>query len=537
MKKFLSILLIVLPFMPAWAQNAEQTGSEPQKTWYGEELYLNNIRYDGIGPTSTAFIPYSTLNSIEVSYSNIDGTLRAVDDGRETDDFNVSVKGAKKVGSKVSLEGKFDYVVDHLNDSRWNNTTLLSARNPFIIADSLYYLRADGTDSIPNDKNKELFNLNGSLTYQASDRLLLGLNGNFRVANQTDQSDPRFEAKAARVTIIPGMEYKLGDRHSLGFSALAELYHENSSSSVEDNIYAEHTVTFNILELGSVEINSDYSSSRRYEGKVFGGAFTSVLEGPELSNFAEVRGKFTFEEAIDGGSSYSRHGGEYKEFYFGAMDRLRFYTGNLVHNIQIEADMLMGSGKTFKHNTRYDELGNTIYEVTSGSVTQKETDINADLFYRIDMLQSSNPTFTAKVNGGMEMVKVTQYPDSYHANYTLAHAGLMATKRWFDNKVRYSITAQGAYNTALKELDLTLPSATMNNKKFGNGYFTPKYEYYAASYFGAGLLADAAYPIKGKDGNIYWLKAGVGYNLLKYTGDYNKFDDRQTLTAKLTLTF
>lgn len=536
MKKFLSLLLVTLPIIPTMAQETANNGAVTQKTWYGQELFLDNIRYGANNPASTAFNPYSVINSVELGYYDSKGSFRAIDGASEDNQYNMSVYGAKKI-SKVSFEGKIDYFINDMADSRWNNTALISEHNPFIIADSLYYLRKDGSDSIPNNQNREIFNLTGTVTYQLSDKLLFGIKANYKVANKSDQSDPRFLTNAARITITPGMEFKTGLKHTIGFSANLEGFHEHVSATVEDNIYPEHTSMFLFTELGGLQTQTESGYTRWYNGKKIGGDLSSVFTGSSFSNFAEAGGYFNFEEALDGGSSYTKHGGDYKEFEFHATDRMQFGNGSLLHNVILKADMIMGSGKTFKHTTTFDKLGNTIYEVASGSVTHKENNIQADLTYRLDLMKENFSTFTAQVNGGINMVSINQYPDEYYAKYTMANAGFSVSKRWKENKFRYSVNASGNYVMPLSELDIFLPNATAVNKKFGRGYFRPKYEFFAAEHCNAGISADVSYPIIGRNGSTYWIKGAVEYNLDKYLGEYYRFDDRQSIAANLSLTF
>lgn len=534
-QKFLSIVLATMTVMPAVAQSTENA-VQPQKTWYGQELYLQNISYGSANPSSIAKNPYTQLNSIQGSYSNISGKFRPVDGADKQTLTDFSIYGTKKV-KKVSFEGSLDYRIENENNSRWNNSVLRTEKNPFIIADSLYYLGADGTDSIPNDHNREIFNLNGGFSYQATDRLVLALRANYKVGSLADQSDPRFEAHGARIRLNPGAEFRLNDKLSFGLSGTAEMYHENISCTVEDNIYPTHTIFFLFQQIGNYTVREGSSYARRYNGKTFGGSADAEFSTGVIQNFLEAGATVNIEEAIDGGSSYEDHAGEYHQTDMAFKDRFQVKGDNMIHNVELNAGILMSKGKVFKQNTHKDNLGNTIWEISSSEITQKEQDVVADLSYRLDLVKNGFSHFTAKVNGGIDMVSVTQYPDDYHAKYTLANAGLEVSKRWKENQVRYSVTALGNYTMALNELDLVVPMTKSSEKKFANSYYSPKYQYEAAEFFNASLKADAAYSIVGRDQNRYWIKLGASYNLRKYLGDYNRFNDRQTVMANISLTF
>lgn len=536
MKKFLSLALATMTMMPAVAQSTDNAVSQPQKTWYGQELYLQNMTYGSANPSSIANNPYSQLNSVEGSYTSYNGSFRPVDgaDKQNLTDFNVY--GTKKL-KRVSFEGSFKYSIESENNSRWNNSVLKLDKNPFVIADSLFYMRSDGTDSIPNDHNREIFNLNGGFSFQATDRLVLAMRANYKVGSLADQSDPRFEAHGARVTVNPGAEFRFNDKFSIGLSGTTGLYHENISCTVEDNIYPTHTIFFLFKEIGGYNVKEGSSYYRRYNGKTFGGSADALFSTGKIQNFFEAGATMNIDEAIDGGSSYEDHAGEYTQTDIAFKDRFQIKGDRLVHNIELNGGILMSKAKVFKQNTRKDELGNTIWEISSSEVTQKEQDFVADLSYRLDLMDGSFSHFTAKVNGGIDMVKVTQYPDEYHANYTLANAGIELSKRWKEHRVRYSVTAAGNYTMAMNELDIEVPYTKASEKRFANRYFYPKYEFYAAEYFNASLKADAAYSFVGRDQSRYWVKLGASYNLKSYLGEYFNFEDRQTVMANLSLTF
>lgn len=536
MKKFLSIAVATMTMVPVLAQSTDNAVSQPQKTWYGQELYLQNISYGSANPTSIARNPYSQINSVEGTYINYNGSFRPVDGADRQNLTDLKVYGTKKL-EKISFEGSFDYNVKSENNSRWNNSVLKTEKNPFIIADSLFYRRANGTDSIPNDHNREIFNLNGGFSYQATDRLLLAMRANYKVGSLADQSDPRFEAHGARVTVNPGIEYRLGKKLGLGLSGSYERYHENITCTVEDNIYPTHTIFFLFREVGLYSVKEGSSYARRYNGNAFGGSANVLFESGKIQNFFETGVTMNTEEAIDGGSSYEDHAGEYKETDIVISDRFLIKGDRMIHNFEVNAGILMNKSKTFKQNTKKDELGNTIWIVSSSEVTEKDMDIAADLSYRLDFVKDGFSHLTAKVNGGIDMVKNTQYPDDYHANFTLANAGLELSKRWKANSFRYSVTACGDYVMSMSELDLEVPNKKTSEKKFNKNYYTPKYEYLAASYISTTLKADAAYSYKGHNDNSYWVKLGASYNLRKYTDDYFRFDDRQTVMANLSLTF
>ena len=528
MKKVLSIILVSTLSFPVFSQNVTDANEpQPDKAWYGQELFLQNMMFNSSNPVSISYNPYSSLNSVDGSYSRQEGSFKPVDGAGNSNLVDFNIYGTKKV-NKISFEGSLQYSIHDLNNSRWGNTVLTSTKNPFIIADSLIY------DSIPNDQNREIFNLNGGFSWQTTDRLSLGLRANYKVSSKADQADPRFEAHGARVSVNPGMEYKLSDKFRLGLSLSAEVYHENVQMDVEDNLLdPAHTIVFLFQEIGNYSVENVTGYLRRYNGKVFGGALQNVFTSGKIANFMELGGSYNLEEAIDGGSSYIKRGGDYKQLDFQISDRFQIKGKNTLHNISLNAGMLMGTSKNFKQSSNYDKFHNIEWTILSSEVTQKEKDINANLSYRFDLLKNGRSHLTAELNGGMDMVSVNQYPDEYYSKYSLANAGLSVSKRIWIHKFCLNISADGSYHMPLKELDYELPVNPAGKKRFMNGYFIPKYQYFAAEYLCAGASVGISYPVaKGQSLNLT-----AGYRQSDYKGEYSRFDNRKSTYAKLTYTF
>lgn len=532
MKRLLLALVVFAALaVPVRGQNPENAASNPQKNWYEEELFLRNLSFGFSNPTAIASNPYTQLQSVQASYAHEEGNFKPIDGAGLSNLLDLRLYGTKKL-ENISFEGSIDYSVHGLQQSRWNGSVMQTERNPFVMADSLVY------DSIPNNPNREIFNLSGGFAWQMSEKTILALRANYRVASKADQSDPRIEAKGARVTLNPGVEFLLNDRFSLGLSASAEIYHENVGSTVEDNIFPEHTIVFTFMELGHFEVKSDYGYYRRFSGHVYGGALQALFRGEKIQNLAELGGSFNLEEAMDGGSSYMKRGGDYEEICMSLKDRFQIRGDKILHNIMLNAGFLMGSSTWFKQNSTGDELGNNIWNIISSDVTQIETDIKADLAYRMDLLRAEGSHFSAQINGGVDMVALDEYPDEFYAYYSLANAGLQLTKRWYGNHVWFSLSADGAYHMSLSDLDISLPVSGKAAERIKASYFVPKYQYYASEYANAGVSAEAAYALHARNGNTYWIKLGVTGKYVKYLGDIARFDGgRQYYASRLSLVF
>ena len=526
-RRFPLALLAVVTASALAAQTTSQVSdSQPQTVDYEQELYLHNILYGASNPVSIAYNPYTIINSFDGSYSRIKGDFKPIDGAGNANLMDFSVYGAKKM-EKISFEGSLQYSVHELNKSRWGNTVLLSEKNPFIIADSLVY------DSVPNNHDREIFNLNGGFAWQTTSKMTIGLRANYKVGSKADQSDPRFETHGARVMINPGLEYKLGSNIALGLSGSYETYHEKVRMSVQDNLLdPAHTIIFLFNELGNYTVMNVTGYTRWYDGTIYSGALQAVYNGSTLSNLLELEFINNKEEATDGGTSYSKKGGENTITTLNFTDRLQLRGASFLHNITISASIIKEKARFFKQNARHDEFGMEVWDVVSAEITQKEKDLNAELSYRLDLMKDGESHMTAILKGGIDMVTVNEYPDEYFAKYSLMNAGIDLTKRLTFGDFRFAISADGDYCKALSPLEYELPTENAGKRRFTRGYFTPKYEYYGAEYMHYGVSLSAAYHIKGKQ----WVKLTAGYSMTDYLGEYSRFDNRSNLFAKLAYT-
>jgi len=524
--KFLLTILSVVTVSAISAQTTSKVSeSQPKTVDYEQELYLQNILYGASNPVSIAYNPYTVINSFGGSYSRVKGDFKPIDGAGNANLMDFNIYGAKKL-NKISFEGTLQYNVHKLNKSRWGNTVLLSPKNPFIIADSLVY------DSIPNNHDREIFNLNGGFAWQTTDRLTIGLRANYKVASKADQSDPRFVANGARVTVNPGIQYMMG-KFAIGLSGSYETYHERIRMTVQDNLLdPAHDIIFLFNELGNYTIMNVTGYTRWYDGTKYSGALQAVYNGSSLANFLEVEFTGNKEEAVDGGTSYRKLGGQNTITILNFSDRLQLRGASVQHNIGISASMLNEKAKFFKQNARHDNFGMEVWDVVSAEITQKEKEMKADLSYRLDMLKDGESHLTAIVKGGMDMVTVNEYPDEYYVKYSLMNAGIDITKRLNLGDFRFAVTGKGTYCKALDALEYELPTDNAGKRRFTNNYFVPKYQYFGSEYMSYGVSASAAYNIR----NTQWVKLSAGYSLTDYMGEYSRFDNRSNLFVKLEYT-
>lgn len=536
MNKFLSAFLLVIPFTSAFAQS-QGTGksdvSQPQKQWYGQELFLKNIQYGSENPVSFTYNPYSQLNDFNISYSKGEGSFIPVDGAGKSGLTDVNIYGVKKAG-KIAFEGSLYYGVHQLDKSRWNSTVLLSPNNPFIVADSLvYYTAVTHEDSIPNNQNREIFNLNGGFSWQTG-KFLIGLRANYQVGSKADQSDPRYEAHGARVKFNPGFQYSLLERMSIGLSLEYQTYHENIRMHAEDHLFPGHETTFFLQEIGNYV--TEQSCSRRYDGTQYGGNLQLTFSGDRISDFLEAGYHTNNENADDGSTSYTRHGGDYSETTVSFKNRLQYTTDNVIHNLTVAAGMVNGSSRWYKQTPKTGEFGQTLYEIVSKEIVQKQKEMYGNLSYRLDFIKAQRPLLSVMLNGGYKDVSVNEYPDEYYMKYTLANAGIDVSNYLYFSRLSFKVSADFDYSKDISALDYDLPGSTGKSRVM-KSYYIPKYEYLAAGYWNGGLSVDGSHRINRENKSSVYFKFGGAWHLCKYTGEYSRFQDRSLVEIMTSLLF
>ena len=302
--------------------------------------------------------------------------------------------------------------------------------------------------------------------------------------------------------------------------------------TVEDNLFPNHEDTFLFQDLGNVVI--EQNGSRRYDGNSFGGGLQLTLKNSNLSDHAQIHMLIENEKAE--GTALTRKAGDWKQTGMQFSNRLQLNGESSVHNIIINAEMVNSSSTKYKDKAGVGQFGAVIYEIISKEIVQKESDLMAHLAYRIDLLNSLRPSWSAQIDAGFNQVNITQYPDEYCAKYSLVDAGLNATKFLYMSRLSFKVSAFADYVTNLKDLELTLPD-TGGKKKIVSSYYTPKYQYEAAAYMTAGLSAQAQYRIESKNGNGCYLKLGASYSNCKYNGEYERFNNRNRCSTSISLLF
>ena len=499
--------------------------------WFQEGLFIYDITSNAINPANLVNLPYSGLNDIDISYSGDKGYYRTYDGSTKSRLFNANVFGVRQF-ERLSFKGNINYSNHYNEDMRWNATTLTSALNPFLLADTLRY------DSLTNDSRTESFVINGAVAYKLNDRFTAGVSAKYNVSHKTDQSDPRMKANAARTTVIPGLNWTINSSFTLGLAGLFEVYHENVNSTVQDNMIGDHNKVYIYKGLGGYEGKDGLGYNRRYDGHKFGGSLNFSITGI-LNNFTEIRFVSNSENAIDGGTSYSYKGGDFSQTSISLSSRFMLNRNDkLQHDLILEAGFDKCDGTWYNQKQKKDSWKMTEYEVTSTELIHKESDMTASLSYMANFLKSGIPHLSLTATGAYKQVDIKQFPDGNYAKYTRINAGLTLNKKWIAKKMRYTTQVYAGMNHALKPLDISVALNDAPTKRFYYGYYLPKYTYLSSNDYCVSLKLGASYPLS-LFSQAGWLNLTMDASLNKYTGDSSILTgtDKKAFGIKLNYTF
>lgn len=429
---FLVPVVLLLSAGGAGASVADSTLQHVQHEQYG---YINNIRHGSANPTSLAATPLNLLALVKAGYDRQRGDYHSPDAGRGNDGFFVEAYGLRRA-QNVVFEGVFTYHNVNERAKQWNSTLYQSPLNPFVLADSL-----------PSDYNKEKFHIAGRVAWNVSPKLRLGINADYHVGVQSDETDPRLEAKGMRFILNPGIEADFGST-SVGLTGGINLLNESEqySSLMPANVYR----FFLMSGLGTFYPQSGAAYNRDVKGTSwFVEPSAKFKIGASASDFLSVRYDAYKENATDGGSTYRFLGGDWTDNCFRIYDRFSLRKDRYSHNIELHGRY--DDSKGLWYNQRAVTVnGTTKYEIISSAVNHKQTVIQASLGYRFDRLDSSEtPTFTASVTAGFESADAKNYPELYSRKTSHAVASAFVMKRWVLGRVVLRASADATYRAKL----------------------------------------------------------------------------------------
>lgn len=527
MRKLVFFACLLASASSVAAQNGGDTLSVKRLN-HQEINFLDNIMDGSRNPVRLSFNTVHTLTTAAIGTHFERGGFHAVDEGGKHNDMQVSIAGLKRFG-KLSLSGDFSYLNAKDYDHQWNTTLMLSAQNPFVLA-----------DSVSSNVTLEQFSMHAAASYRFSEKFIGALSMHYKTGGTSDQEDPRPKVSAMRFTITPGVFFRLNARHFLGLSADAQFYSSDLTHTLVDN-YTPQTY-FLMKGMGDnvyFTSNDIASYPREYEGKVFGAHLQWKASFGNTGNLLEVGAQTNSEKATDGGSYYTYKGGDYGENMLMLSDRISFGNSSQQrHNITLNALLQQGKGDWYDQQRSLDAAHNyrVVYQVLNKSKVNETNCASASAAYQLHQLRGGAPVWSVLACASFDHVQQKHFEAAvFEQEYTMAQMSADGTKYWNIGRNRLK-TAVGAYYR------MPLGDATYSSvrDKLASEYVNPAFEHATSACFGARACVAIDVPVRLYQTPV-WATVYASGQYTAYGGDNkytNLFDgaSRTIMNFGVTLT-
>lgn len=522
MNRRIPALTALMMLMGSILSHAQENQAQA-KGFYKDMQYIGNIQHASSNPTAISSAVFDIVDlNIGTGYDN--GKFHEINAPSAHFRAGGEIYGARKL-KNIDFEGTIKYSNESLKEKVWRSTLYVDGDNPFFLA-----------DTIAGDNKIETFLVEGGFSYRFAKGWRAGLRATYNVGSLSDQFDPRPDTRSMSFRITPGFDYTFGN-FTIGLSGYAEWLSENTSY-IKVGLENKNNTIFIFRGMGKpvtqvVDINSGWR--RDYSGTAYGADIQFVWDDREnLANMLEASLDIDKESAVDGGSRFRFLGGDYTGTTIGAKDRFQIKSGNMVHNISLEAEIKNVTGVWFTQVAKSDETGLTIYEIKEELISheEKKTGINAG--YRMDILKDGYPSLSWKVNAGYLSAAMTQYPEEYTRGWSTVYADADITKSFRIKNTILGINLAGSYNHGLSsELEMN-PQGT----RFNRTYHQPEIDYLAAGCFSAGGEVFFNIPLSTRK-SIIWLGCHLRDRYYRCTDAESTYTNasRNILQAVINLTF
>ncbi len=462
-----------------------------QTTW--NEDFLNqpqNLHYNSVSPTRLSYNAEQNFAVARLNYHLQEGDFHALDASGHAHAIDAYVGGLRKIGG-FSLAGHLQYQNRKDNEQRWNSTLWNLSNDPFILC-----------DSVAGDATTESFNMQAAASYQFNDRLKAGLDISLSTGSRADQTNPRPKTTTSMLPITAGADYQLGDCWNIGLAAGLRLF----SSVIEYTSTTNNKNHTYFLMKGTGDYarrstGDDAGYKRDYQGNSYHAALNTTWKDRQgkAGNFLEMRFSTDTEEATDGGTSYSYHGGDYTENRLLLHDRLMLRPNSgIMHNITMNLSMTSGKGTWYEQKRQTDlEHGNRIYyEVLSKNTNHKSQLLTAQLQYRLDLLDNGARNLFFKADATMNSATRKQMlgDRTPKQEMTTLDAQIAAGKMIYINKVTLIAQLNGGWKSPLKQTYASGCSYS-GDDDISAVYTRPIFEYQTAQCWQVGAQADVTIPV------------------------------------------
>lgn len=337
---------------------AQTTLKHTNDLWHeGSVNETSNIEYNSLNPTRLSENKTKQYGVAVVDYTMQRGSYKQIDQAGKINDLNVYLGGLKEIGL-IDLSGYLKYTNSRQNNRAWNATLYLHTANPFILG-----------DSVKSDMTLEAFEMEATMAYRFAKQWTAGASIGLKAGSLSDQTDPRPKTNSSVIPIVLGVKWNATDVLSFGMTGRMDIYRSEISYTL---VNPSNNHRYYLMQgMGAYYPRSSADGagySREYKGNTYTGALQLTYlprNNNQWSNFLELSGKVSTENAEDGGSAYTFKGGDYELTTFGFQNRLQFKQRmDLVHHLILTGELGSGKGYGFDQKKMTDtEHGNRGYYV------------------------------------------------------------------------------------------------------------------------------------------------------------------------------
>lgn len=248
-----------------------------------EKLKQEKLWFHSSNAAGQVFDNTRNYSEVALRYSFTDGNFHRPQQGKSQNSFDVDCEGFMNLGNAF-VWGEFSFEQRNINGSRFNASICDPFRGmPFFMAD---------------EHSSDWRNQYYDMKFRASTplywgKLSFGFEGAYRASIAAKQLDPRVDSRYFQLEVVPGIAWKITDKHNLGADFKYSALKEDSRMS---NVNATVPQTYYLLYgLGVAAKNIGDGENLNYHGHILGGGLqynfhsgvVNILASADYSRRAE----------------------------------------------------------------------------------------------------------------------------------------------------------------------------------------------------------------------------------------------------------
>lgn len=225
-----------------------------------EQIKMERLWFNSQNAAGTVFDDVTAFSDLKLSYDMSTGDYRRPQEGRKVNDVGVFSEGFMNLGN-VYVWGSFSFMQRMMTDAGYN----ASITDPF--RGMPYYV----IDTHQSKWRNQYYDL----AFRVATPLVaghwgFGIDGAYQASMATKQRDPRVDTRFYRLSLTPGVTYKIDECNRLGLSLKYESIKKDSRMENEDT-YTDQDY-YLLYGLGTAVKQIGNGHDTNYYGDRFGGA-------------------------------------------------------------------------------------------------------------------------------------------------------------------------------------------------------------------------------------------------------------------------